>query len=89
MRIPRRASQFKKDVRLAAKRGKDLRKLEAVLTALIEERTLHPHLRDHPLQGPYQGHRECHIEADWLLIYQLAPGEVRFERTGGHADLFE
>jgi len=89
MRTPGRSSQFKKDVRLAAKRGKDMRKLEAVLSTLIDERPLDPRLRDHALGGPYRGHRECHIEPDWLLVYQLAPGEIRFERTGGHADLFE
>lgn len=89
MRIPRRTSQFKRDLELAGRRGKDLAKLEAALSTLIDETPLPGWLKDHPLKGPYRGHRECHLESDWLLIYKLEPGAVIFERTGSHADLFE
>ena len=87
MRIPRRTGQFKKDVKLAARRGLDLGKLEAALSLLIDELPLDPGFRDHPLKAQYHGRRERHLEPDWLLIYQLAPGEVRFQRTGSHSDL--
>ncbi|MEN6452100.1 MAG: type II toxin-antitoxin system YafQ family toxin [Thermoguttaceae bacterium] len=45
--------------------------------------------RDHQLLGSYRDHRECHIEADWLLIYKVDGERVIFERTGSHADLFQ
>jgi mRNA interferase YafQ len=84
-----RASQFRKDVKLAARRGKDLSKLKAVLDLLIEESTLPPQLGDHPLRGDWKGSRDCHIESDGVLIYTLEGNHVRFERTGTHSDLFE
>jgi mRNA interferase YafQ len=85
-----RTSQFKKDVKLAGKRGKDLTKLRAVLDILIEGDPLPPEYKDHPLRGNFLGSRDCHIEPDWLLIYTLAEQDthVRFERTGTHSDLF-
>ena len=89
MRVPRRTGQFKRDVKLAARRGKDLSKLESVLSDLIDEKPLAPSLRDHPLRGRYGGRRECHLEPDWLLVYKPDPGSVIFERLGTHSDLFE
>lgn len=43
----------------------------------------------HPLRGDYVKHLECHIEPDFLLIWTIAGEEIRFVRTGSHADLFE
>jgi len=85
-----RTSQFRKDVKRAEKRGKDLAKLKAVLDLLIEGQPLPPQVRDHPLRGNFAGSRDCHIEPDWVLIYTLAHSDthVRFERTGTHNDLF-
>ncbi len=45
--------------------------------------------KDHRLIGNYKGRRECHIDPDWLLIYTKMEGEIIFERTGTHSDLFE
>ncbi len=45
--------------------------------------------RDHKLIGYYKGRRECHVEADWLLIYKTTEQEIIFERTGTHSDLFD
>ena len=47
-----------------------------------------PARRDHPLKGEWQGFRECHIEPDWLLIYEATDDDVTLARTGTHADLF-
>lgn len=90
MRTFSRTSQFKKDVKLAGKRGKELARLRAVLELLIEGETLPAHLKDHPLRGNYAGSRDCHVEPDWVLIYSLTEKDthVRFERTGTHSDLF-
>jgi mRNA interferase YafQ len=85
-----RTTQFKKDVKLAGKRGKDLEKLKAVLDQLISGDELPEPYQDHPLRGNFAGSRDCHIEPDWLLIYTLTEKDthVRFERTGTHSDLF-
>ena len=82
------SSQFKKDMRLAKKRGKDLTKIKKLMDILLEGETLSPRHRDHWLEGPYVNRRECHIEPDWLLIYTLSSSVLRLERTGTHADLF-
>jgi mRNA interferase YafQ len=85
-----RTSQFKKDVKLAGRRGKDMAKLKAVLELLIDGGPLSAELKDHPLRGNFAGSRDCHIEPDWVLIYTLSEKNthVRFERTGTHSDLF-
>jgi len=85
-----RTSQFKKDVKRAEKRGKDMARLKAALEWLIDGEPLPPELKDHPLRGDFAGSRDCHIEPDWVLIYTLTEKDahVRFERTGTHSDLF-
>ena len=90
MRTFSRTSQFKKDVKRAENRGKELGKLKTVLDLLINGGRLPESLKDHPLRGDFAGSRDCHIEPDWVLIYTLTEGDshVRFERTGSHSDLF-
>jgi len=85
-----RTSQFKKDVKLAGRRGKNLAKLKGMLDLLIEGEVLPPQYKDHPLRGNFAGSRDCHVEADWVLIYTITENNthVRFERTGTHSDLF-
>ncbi|KKR82049.1 MAG: Toxin-antitoxin system, toxin component, RelE family, partial [Parcubacteria group bacterium GW2011_GWD2_40_9] len=48
-----------------------------------------PSLRPHKLKGEYGGCWECHIESDWLLIWEFYPDRILLIRTGSHADLFE
>ena len=90
MRTFSRTTRFKRDVKLADRRGKELEKLKAVLDLLIAGDELPAQFRDHPLRGNFEGSRDCHIEPDWLLIYTITEkgSHVRFERTGTHADLF-
>jgi len=88
MRTIRRTSQFKQDVKQMQRQGKDLGKLKEVLESLVKGEKLSQEYRDHVLVGQYKGTRECHIEPDWLLIYELAESEVVFIRTGSHSDLF-
>jgi mRNA interferase YafQ len=90
VRTVSRTAQFKKDVKLARKRGKDLDKLKALLDLLIAGDELPVRYKDHPLRGNFTGSRDCHIEPDWLLIYTLAENgsHLRLERTGTHSDLF-
>jgi len=88
MRNPVRTSRFKKDVKLARRRGKNLSKLRTVMGKLITDESLETRHKDHTLLGNYAGRRECHLEPDWLLIYKLDGKDIVFERTGTHADLF-
>ncbi|HRH90974.1 MAG TPA: type II toxin-antitoxin system YafQ family toxin [Agitococcus sp.] len=89
MRQPSYSGQFKRDVKMQQKRGKDMEKLKILLNLLIEGQVLPSYYGDHPLRGNWQGFRDAHIESDWLLIYQLSVDAVRFERTGRHTDLFD
>jgi len=89
MRAPSYTSQFRRDVKLAEKRGKDMTKLRRVLQLLIDEEPLPERLRDHPLKGIWKTYRDLHIEPDWLLIYKVEQTTVLFARTGTHADLFD
>ena len=83
-----RTTQFKRDVNLAQKRGRPMKKLIAVMEKLTNEEPLLPKFQDHKLEGNYKNHRECHIEPDWLLIYRVVAEEITFVRTGTHSDLF-
>ncbi|HIJ64595.1 MAG TPA: type II toxin-antitoxin system YafQ family toxin [Candidatus Hydrogenedentes bacterium] len=87
MGTPVYTRQFERDVRKSKRRGKDLEKLKIIAKALIDGKELDPLHRDHQLIGDYTGRRECHIEADWLLIYKIEDDRVIFERTGSHAYL--
>lgn len=64
-------NQFKKDFKLAKKQNKDLNKLFDVVNILAEGGILGAKYRDHDLSGKYKGTRECHIEPDWLLVYEI------------------
>ena len=81
--------RFKQDVRRAKKRGKDMDKLKAVLSLLIEQKTLPASCNDHPLRGDWSGFRDLHIEPDRLLLYRVEGDELQLARTGTHADLFD
>lgn len=89
MLTPRQSGQFKRDVRKAEKRGKEMRKLRTLLALLIEEKPLAAHYQDHPLKGRWVGYRDAHIEPDWLLLYRIVDAELQLTRTGSHADLFD
>ena len=89
MRSPSYSGQFKRDVKLAEKRGKELAKLRALLCLLIEGKALPTQYLDHPLKGGWKGYRDAHIEPDWILIYRVTDNAIHFERTGTHSDLFE
>ena len=90
MRTPVYATQFKKDYKRCQKRGYSIQKLIAVMIDLENEIPLSSQLKEHFLQGEYVGYSECHIEPDWLLIYQIDDEikEIYFVRTGTHSDLF-
>lgn len=83
-------NQFKKDIKLAKKRGLDMKKLDEVVTVLVSEGNLPQQFKPHKLSGQYSGLWECHIKSDWLLIWEQKE-EIRLIsliRTGNHSDLF-
>ena len=88
MKTIRRTSQFKRDVKRMQRWGREVEKLKRVLEALVKGEPLAAEHRDHVLVGQYKGTRECHIEPDWLLIYELGEAEIVLIRTGSHFDLF-
>ena len=89
---PEFTGKFKKDYKLAVKRGLKPKLLEDVITLLISEKPLPEKYHDHPLTNSkdYIDVRECNIEPDWLLIYKIIKDRLilRLIRTGSHSDLF-
>lgn len=95
--LPRAADytkSFLKDWQRLSRSGRyDMGRLkDAMLLLIANDAPLGPEWRDHPLQGDWRGHRECHIGGDFLLAYKLddggKTGQVVFVRAGTHADLF-
>ena len=84
------SNQFRKDLKLAQKRGLPIDKLRDVVNTLAAGKKLDDKHRDHNLTGNYSGFRECHIEPDWLLVYRIRDNELELFlfRTGTHSDLF-
>ena len=84
-------NQFKKDLKLAQKQKKDLDKFFEAVSILANGGTLGAKYRDHELSGNYRGTRECHIEPDWLLIYEIRDEilVLMLYRLGSHSDLFK
>jgi len=81
-------TQFRRDVKIAQQRGKEMARLREVVLLLIEGRPLPPSCRDHALAGDWKHYRDCHIEPDWLLIYKIDGDDLHLVRTGTHSDLF-
>ena len=82
-------SQFKKGMKRKRKQGAELAKIDEVITMLRSGEPLPERNRDHALSGTYRGHRECHIEPDWLLIYRIDSNLLVLTavRTGSHSEL--
>ena len=83
-------TQFKKDYKLALKRHLDIELLDNIIRSLSRGETLPEKNRDHALTGDWAGHRECHIQPDWLLVYRIEDDVLvlTLARTGTHSDLF-
>jgi mRNA interferase YafQ len=81
-------NQFKKDYSLMEKRRKDMDKIIEVMALLIMENPLPEKHHEHSLHGDYEGTLECHIQGDWLLVYESNGKDITFYRTGTHSDLF-
>lgn len=84
-----RTAVFRKDLKKAKKRGLDLSLLDEVVTTIQNGEELPEKNKDHALTGNWIGHRECHIQPDWLLIYRIIDNTLILSlvRTGTHSDL--
>ncbi|MCQ2173466.1 MAG: type II toxin-antitoxin system YafQ family toxin [Bacteroidales bacterium] len=71
------------------KRGKDIKKLTNVVLKLANGEQLPPQYKDHPLSGDLAGLRDCHIENDWVLLYEIKDNLLilSLADTGTHSDL--
>ena len=83
-------SRFKKDYKRLKKRGWNMDKLLDAIDILRSGKEMPPEYKDHPLRGDYEGHRDCHIEPDWVLIYCKSESTLvlSMTRTGTHSDVF-
>ena len=82
--------RFEKEAALCKKRGYDMSCLKAVVKMLSETGTLPKEYKPHKLKGDFKGTMECHVQPDWLLIYEKTDKIrlIRLLRTGTHADLY-
>ncbi len=82
------STRFRRDYKRVLKRGQNPGKLETIIALLLEGTPLPDRCRPHKLSGDYFGFWECHIEPDWLLIYDISEDFIELAATGSHADLF-
>jgi len=71
------------------KQNQEIEKLQTLINRLYSNEQLDLRYKDHPLTGNWKGYRDCHIEPDWLLIYQRTKDTLILARTGSHSDLFK
>jgi mRNA interferase YafQ len=64
--------------------------LDKVVTTLVIEGKLPLKYKSHVLKGNYKGFWECHIQPDWLLVWEQNETIklISLIRTGTHSDLF-
>lgn len=84
-------NQFKKDLKVAKKRGLNMELLDNVVTLLVTNGNLPANFKPHILKGNYKGLWECHIQPDWLLVWEQNETIklITLYRTGTHSDLFK
>lgn len=82
--------QFKKDLKAAKKQGKNIEKVFALIDRLANGETLEPIFRAHSLVGKYKDCLECHVEPNWLLVYEYFDDVLVLDlyRLGSHSELF-
>ena len=82
--------RFKQDVKRCMKRQLPMDELWKVIGKLLNGETLESKYRAHILTGDRRGQWECHIQPDWLLIWEQHEKELVLVmvNTGSHSDLF-
>ncbi len=86
------SSKFKKQYKKIIKQGKDLTKLHTIITKLLNCEELETKYCNHVLENSkkFKNCNECHIEPDWLLVYQYLDDKLilLLVETGSHSELF-
>lgn len=84
------SAKFRKDLKLAIKRRRNIPALDEIVEMLAAGKELPKRNKDHALEGDMSGFRECHIAPDWLLVYRIWEDilVLSLTRTGSHSDLF-
>jgi len=80
--------QFEADFKRMLLSGHDQDLIWAVVALLANQEEIPEEFRDHELGGEWAGVRDIHVEADWLLLYQVSRQDLILIRTGTHDDLF-
>jgi mRNA interferase YafQ len=83
-------NSFKKDYKRIKKRGYEESLLFQLLEQLMKSGNVDKMYKPHKVWGKYNGYWECHIQPDWLLIWEIDEQEKRIilHYTGTHSDLF-
>ena len=86
----RLSSKFRRDIRRCKRQRQDMQVFKNIDALLSAGKLLPKKNRDHYLLGNWNGHKECHIKPDWLLIYRVDEDEkvLEYVRTGSHSELF-
>lgn len=84
------SKRFVKALKKCQKRGLDVERLRKVISMLENTGSLPPEYRPHKLSGDYADCWECHVQADWLLIWKQDDERLVLLMldTGTHSDLF-
>jgi mRNA interferase YafQ len=81
------SDEFFKSWKKLQKKRYDYNKLEQAISILKDGVPLPGKYSDHPLAGNWQGFRECHIAANWLLVYKKTETDIILVKTCTHDDL--
>ena len=83
-------SQFKKNLKLSRKRNRDINHLYELIELIASGETIPSKYKEHILIGNFKGIHECHVESDWLLLFEFDEEELRLILlgVGTHSDLF-
>lgn len=83
------APSFIRNWRKLERKRYDKQKLDEVVNTLRSSDYIPRKYHDHALSGDLKGYRECHIERNWLLVYETTETEIILVATGTHDDLFK
>lgn len=81
-------NRFKKDFARWIKGTPLEAEFAELVRMLASDAPLPASYRDHPLKGPWRGHRDCHLRSDMVLIYERGENAIRLVRIGSHNELF-
>jgi mRNA interferase YafQ len=83
-------TQFKREYKLALKRGCNEALIQNIITSIANKIPLAAKHKAHKLTGDYKDCWECHIQPDWLLIWRIneSANSLILIGTGTHSDLF-